>query len=446
MPTEDLKILSHENVALIAQTHWRLTQARNKGEPKIEIYSIAPDKTDSNAGYTVIDIVNDDMAFLVDSVAAEISRHGKLISLLLHPILEADITKGKATALHARNSKGDIVQSHMHIRLQGAMIDDAMDKLKSDIQRVLRDVKYATRDWPAMREKLLEAKACLSHAKDKNTKEYEAFLEYLYRDNFTLLGYRTYKFHKNKNKITSQTVSGSGLGLLSSDIFPVYITDNPDGLSQDLQNLRYRQPALSISKVNRRSTVHRRVPLDAISVKIHDKKGNVVGEHLFIGLLTSVTYSRSIQDIPILRQKAEEAIENAGFKAGTHNFKALRHILEKYPRDELFQIDSSELLETATSILRLQERHRIALYMRRDPFRRYVSCLVYIPRDRYDTRLRLAIQAILERELKGTCDDFNANLDDSVLARVAYTIRTSQDNPPQYNVKKIENALREVGR
>ncbi len=212
-------------------------------------------------------------------------------------------------------------------------------------------------------------------------------------------------------------------------------------------------PPLVISKINRRSPVHRPVPMDAIAVKSYDKKGNVTGERLFIGLFTSVTYSRSIQDIPLLRHEADMVLVRSGFRPGSHNFKALRHILErararwrKYPRDELCQIDIAELEKTALSILRLQERQRIALYTRKDPFRRYVSCLVYIPRDRYSTFLRAKVQKILEEQLKGACSDYQVNLDDSALARVIYIVDTDQKNPPHFDVHKIEALLQEAGR
>jgi glutamate dehydrogenase len=159
--------------------------------------------------------------------------------------------------------------------------------------------------------------------------------------------------------------------------------------------------------------VHRRVPMDAVAIKTFDKQGNVTGEMLFVGLFTSVTYSRSVSDIPYLRVKIQNVINKTQFIPGSHDRRALRHILEKYPRDEVLQISESLLYEHATSILKLQERPRIALYMRTDPFGRYISCLVYVPRDRYETRLRLKLQNMLENELGGQCTNYQVTQDDS---------------------------------
>jgi glutamate dehydrogenase len=226
---------------------------------------------------------------------------------------------------------------------------------------------------------------------------------------------------------------------------PAFISEHQEGLPRNLQELRRDLPPVSVSKTNRLSTVHRRVPMDAIAVKTYDAKGNVKGEKLFLGLFTSVTYSRSVSDVPYLREKVDEIMEMSDFLPGSHNRKALRHILEKYPRDELFQITNEDLYKTALEILRLQERQRIALFMRIDAFKRYVSCLVYIPRDRFGTSLRKEIGKILEAELNGTLTTFYTTLDDSVFARVMFIININQKDPPKYNHREIEQKLEEAG-
>jgi len=448
---DDLSQLNAEDLATIAKTHWEMSSTRKKGKPALRIYTIGPVKK-GPGGRTIIDIVNDDMAFLVDSVSAEITRHGKQIQLLLHPVLHAQFAgKGKLSSLTATSTKGDTAQSHMHIVLRGALSKGENAQIERDILGILKDVHAANRDWPAMREKMHEAQDTLRNAPSSYDKEeineYINFLDYLYNDNFTLLGCREYKFVKDKNgDLYNKVVDDSSLGVLHDEDHPVYESPEKDGLPQDLQKLRFSLPPLAIGKLNKRSTIHRRVPLDAIAVKRFDKKGNVVGEILFIGLLTSVTYSRSIQDIPLLRRKAELVLSQTAYRPGTHNFKALKHILERYPRDELFQIEIPDLINTVTGILRLQECQRIALYTRRDPFRRYISCLVYVPRDRYETRLRMTFQTILEEELNGVCQNFHTTLDDSVLARVIFIIATEQSKTPSYDTARIEARLQEAGR
>lgn len=452
VPPEDLAAMDAQSLAETAKIHWKLLEGRKQGDANLAVSSVETPDEDSNIGMTYIDIICDDMAFIVDSIAAELARHNKVINLLIHPITKAVYDKNGIfkNTLNDDHEEGRSV-SHLHIELIGATPDALQQEIEDDLKSVIQDVHFATRDWLAMREKLRSCQKGLSKAPrkygDEEIEEYLYFLEYMYKDNFTLLGFREYKFKDGKDgKLESQTVEGGSLGLFSNDIKPVYINDKTDGLPLDLQIKRRNLKPLNISKVNRISTVHRRVPLDAIAVKQFDDKGNVTGECLFVGLFTSVTYSRSIQDVPFLRWKADKVMHKSGFEPGSHDYKALRHILEKYPRDELFQIEIDDLLETTLSILRLQERQRIALYMRPDPFGRFVSCLVYVPRERYDTKLRIKMQDILEAELKGEASNFYTSLDDSPLARVLYSIQVDQTKPPKYNTEKIEKKLQEAGR
>lgn len=427
IPAEDRIRLADADRKAIARLHADFSARRKSGKAiiQIDVWGTGPKSR------TVIDIVNDDMAFLVDSIAAEIVRHGKIINLLLHPILQGP--------------KGP--QSHMHIELDNVLTHLMMDELKADLERVLRDVRLATFDWPKIREQVKSSQEALKLAPpswpENDPDEFTAFLNYLYNDNFTLLGSREYKFSRGKTTI----VSGSGLGLLREDIDPPYLTEGgSDGLPVDLLLANSELPPLIVTKLGKRSTVHRMVPLDAVAVRQFDKHGAVTGAILFIGLFTSVTYSRSIDDIPYLRRKAAIVMEESGFKPGSHDYKALRHILEKYPRDELFQIKLPRLLKTAKSILLLQERQRIALYNRKDIFNRFISCLVYVPRDRYDTRLRVNFQHILEEEFRGVCGSFYTSLDDSPLARVMYIINIGPDSITDYKTTSIELRLQEAGR
>ena len=446
---DDIKSLDPQQMADIAVRQWEMSKARKAGEPQVVIHTVTGGR--AGQGRTLIDVVNDDMAFLVDSVAAEITRQRRLIRLLLHPILHARSDgRGRLESITGKSGGETKAQSHIHIELQGAISQSLIPALTQDLTRVLREVGFATRDWMAMRDRLRAAQKELGDTSKAvagaDRDEYMAFLDYLYRDNFTLLGFREYKFSEKAGKLSSVTVKGSSLGLLRDEAEPVFLSEGGQGLPHDLQIMRRSMPPLVISKVNRRSPVHRPVPMDAVVVKRLDERGKVVGEYLFLGLFTSVTYSRSIQDVPLFRQKADAVLMRSGFLPGSHNFKALRHILEKYPRDELAQIDADELEKVSLSLLRLQERHRVALYARKDPFRRYISCLVYIPRDRYGSRMRMVIQRILEREMQGRCSDIQTNLDDSMMARVIYRIETNQAQAPKINAARIEAMLQEAGR
>lgn len=452
MPEEDLKRIDPEAMVETARLHWNMSNDRRKEERLIRFRTAKPQDGESNLGRTVIDIVSEDRAFLVDSVTAKITQEYKLIHFLVHPVMHLHKNKkGHVKSVEKKRGDDTVSESHLHIQLQGPLPDNMLDQLEKDLNTVMDDVKYATRDWIRMKEKLRACQKGLNHApaskyNDEDIDEYLYFLEYLYKDNFTLLGYREYRFTEKKGEITSKIAKGSSLGLLHDDKRPVYINETEESIPEILQRLRRDQAPLTVSKVNQKSSVHRPVPMDAIAVKQFDKKGNVIGEALFLGLFTSVTYSRSIKDIPLLSRKIEKVMRYCGFNPGSHDFKALNHILEKYPRDELFQIDLESLVDISTSILSLQERQRIALYMRPDPFGRYVSCLVYIPRDRYDTALRIKMKDILEEDLQGERGSFFANVDDSPFARVLYFIYTDHKNPPKYNAKTIEKKLQNAGR
>ncbi|MEM6781670.1 MAG: NAD-glutamate dehydrogenase domain-containing protein, partial [Pseudomonadota bacterium] len=452
VPADERLRLKAEEGAVIAKTHFEMSKKRKVGKPEIRFSRPSKPSEDTSKNITIVDIVQEDMAFIVDSVVAEVVRHKHTIDFLIHPMLK--IKKSKSgqieTKANTPDNTGD-AESHMHIKLHGILTDIQVEELEMGLRNVLRDVDYATKDWLIMREKLREAQKTLVHApkqySDAMVEEYQAFLEYMYDNNFTLLGYREYKFAQKDRKLISSTVKGKSLGLLRDEIKPIYINEARAGLTQAQQKMRKGQQPITISKSNKRSTVHRRVPLDVIAVKIFDKKGAVAGEMMFIGLFTSVTYSRSIIDIPYLRMKTAAVLDRAQFTPQSHDSKALKHILEKYPRDELFQITDEALYKHAISILRLQERPRIALYTRPDPFGRYISCLVYVPRERYDTRLRLTFIKILEEELGGRCTNFKVTQDDSPLSRVIFLIDINHlQNVPKFNEDDLEIKLMEAGR
>lgn len=453
VPADDIAQFDAATMARTAESHWKLGRERKAGQPAIKICNAPGTNGKTGIGRTVIDIVQDDMAFLIDSVVAEIVRHNHLIRMLIHPTLHVTRGKdGKIKIISTKRSGSSIPQSHIHIQLRGALSEAQAEEMEMGLRKIMADVDIATRDWPKMRDMLQYAQKSLSRAPkrydDRLIEEYQAFLQYLYDNNFTLLGYREYKFVQQKDgSLTSKTVKDSGLGLLHDEARPVYLNETRKHLSQPQQKLRQNQEPLVIAKVNKRSTVHRRVPLDAIAVKTFDRKGEVAGEILFIGLFTSVTYSRSVGDIPYLRVKIQNVLDRSGFTLGSHDRKALRHILEKYPRDEVLQISEEELSRHAVSILQLQERPRIALYPRTDPFGRYISCLVYVPRERHETRLRLTFQHILEQELEGVCTNYQVTQDDSPLARVIFLIDINHlEKPPKFDSDKIEQKLEEAGR
>ena len=449
LQSEDFADHQPANIAAIVQDIYNFGKRRTGSEQLITTKVVEGRKKGWLHERTRLYIVSPDRAFIIDSVTAELNRRNLLIRTLFHPVISVKRdAKGTIETVEARDHGKGTNESWLVLEVQGAMGANARRLLEQDIQRVLGDVLLATRDWQAMRTELKNTIAEVSEYKGPlmkgdpgNTTEYVAFLRYLYENNFTLLGYREYKFGEKDGEIISSMIPNKSLALLSDERTPVYINKSAIPLPQDLQQLRHNAPLVSVYKVNRRSTVHRPVPLDAITIKTLDGKGRVVGEKLFVGLFTSVTYSRSILDVPLIRHKLQQVVNDAHFASDSHDFRALSHILEKYPRDELFQMPVEQIREHAVGILRLQDRPRVALYTRVDDFRRYVSCLVYVPRERYETDLRLKIQGILEEELDGVCENFYTTLDDSPLARVMFIVATEQRLRRKYDFPAIEKKL-----
>lgn len=426
----------------------QLAHTKTKDEIKITVTPISGD-TGPASRKTLVLAAMDDRPFIVDSFAAELARHGITIDFLTYPCL--NVTRNAKGEIQSIGTQGGQDEVFIVILVNGALTDAQCKMIREDLLSVAEDVQLVTRDWRSMLARVRETIVDLEQAKipesEATRQEYIDFLRYVYDNNFTLIGMRSYTLAADDDgNVTSTIIAKDNLGILSDQRKPIFLNKSQQSLPQDLQRLRLTTPTLSVYKVNRKSTVHRRVPLDAISIKIYDDKGKVVGERMFLGLFTSVTYSRSVNDIPLLRKKVHDVVESAKFAENSHDYRALLHILEKYPRDELFQLEAPKLKEFALSILTLQERQRVALYTRVDPFRRYVSALVYVPRDRYETQLRVHMQEILEQELHGTCNAFYTVLDDSPLARVSFIIDTDQNNKHDYNFKEIEAKLVEAAR
>ncbi len=432
----------------LMETHWELSHDRPAGEARIKVH--APCMEGSQRRKTVIDIVSDDVAFVVDSVAATINQHKYLIELLVHPVLNTVYDdKGELSEILP---EGDDVkdndkvrrQSYIHVHVHENLSDEAAEALKEDLLSTIADVRVANRDWKTMLVRLKEASAALEISKTERPQsvvsEYCAFLDYLHQNNFTLLGYAEYKFD---GKGGSEKVSS--LGVLSNGTYASKVDEDFEGFPLALQEIKGTLPPVTIAKSKTVTSVHRRVPMDVISVKLYDDAGKVIGEKIFLGLFTSVTYSRSVKDIPYLRLKVSKIMEMSDHVSGSHDYKALRHILEKYPRDELFQTETKALYATCSNILRLQERQRIALFTRKDVFGSYISCMVYVPRERFGTSLRKKIVRLLENELGGTCGSFFTSMDDSLFARGLFRIDVDPSKPLKFKHATIEEKLQELG-
>ena len=447
----DLRDANAEDLFGAVLAHWKLAAKRAPRTALVRVYNPTIEEHGWRCDHTVVEIVNDDMPFLVDSVTAELNRQGLTVHLIVHPIVAVrrdDAGKLIEIVQPGKTDKGVAAESFMHVQVN----EQPNDKLAAgaaDLTRVLGEVRAAVEDWRTMREHMAAVIADLSGAKTKDEAQAEvaAFLSWIHDNQFTFLGYREYELKGTGDKTSFAVKPDSGLGILRDPdtvVFEEY--RRMAELPPDVRAFMNRPDLLMVTKTNRRSTVHRAVQMDSIGIKILDAKGKVAGEKVFVGLFTSSAYNRSPRDIPLLRYKIQKAVERAGFPASSHDAKALVNILETYPRDELFQVSDDQLFETSIGILHLQDRQRVALFVRRDDFERFVSCIIFIPRDRYTTALRQRIQKILETAVGGEMTGFQTQVGDSPLWRLTMTIATTPGKIPALDIEAIERELAAAAR
>jgi glutamate dehydrogenase len=445
VPPSDVAARSPSDLYGAALALWRFASRREPGRAQVRVYNPDPARDGWSSPHTIVEIVNDDMPFLVDSVTAAINDGGREVRLVIHPVLSvARDEKGGRIGLDP--PAAGLRESWMQIEITREPHVAELGAIAGRLEAVLADVRSAVSDWQPMR-RMLQATIAELHAQPPPLQQAEIaegldFLRWLDDDNYTYLGFREYRFEGEAPEPV-----GPPLGILRDANYPVFggLRDFA-ALPGDVQNFLRRRELLMIAKTNRRATVHRRALMDAIGIRRFSPDGEVVGIRLFTGLFTSLAYSRSPRSIPLLRLKVERTMGRSGLSPDSHDGKALLHILDTFPRDELFQIREGELFDTAIGILNLQERQRIALFVRRDPLERFVSCLVYVPRDRYDTQLRLRFAAILEDAFAGHVEDFYVHLDESVLARVEFLIATTRGHVPAVDIAALEQRLAEAGR
>jgi glutamate dehydrogenase len=452
---DDLAERAAEDLAGALLSHFQFGARRLPGQPRVRVISptIADDGWSSR--HSVIEIVNDDMPFLVDSTTVEINRQGLTLHLIVHPVLAvARGGDGVLTEMGAAASARDATpprarESWMHIEVDRLVDEDQRAALVLGIERVLADVRAAYEDWPAMLARLRDAAeelAACTALPAEAAAEGSAFLRWLADEHFVLLGHRSHDLVVENGEDALRLVPGSGLGVLR-ETDAERRSASFSALPREARALaRAQVPPLVVTKANTRSTVHRPGYTDYIGVKRFDASGQVIGEHRFLGLFTSSAYSARVSETPLLRGKVEAIRQRAGLPPGGHRAKALAHILETYPRDELFQIGDEELYEIALGILALGERQRLRLFLRRDPFDRFVSALMYVPREAYGTDLRVRCQQILLQALGGSSADFEVALGESALARIHFTVRTTPGQVPNYDRREIEARLAAAAR
>ena len=446
---EDLLEEALEDLYGAVLAHWHFARRRQPGEVALRVYNPDFEVHGWRSTHTVVEIVNDDMPFQVDSVTMELNHHGLTVQRLIHPPLRVvRDSEGQVQQVLPPGSEEGMAEAFLHFEVDRQSAPAVLDTLARDLRRVLGDVRVAVADWQAMRTRLLEIAdgldtASLPPPARQELDEARAFLYWLAEGHFTLLGYRIYDLLDQNGELSLRAVPHSGLGLLRDDRAD-QISRSFAILPERNRRLVYAPNLLILTKASTRSTVHRPAYLDYIGIKRFDDTGQVQGEQRFLGLYTSLAYNLRPPEIPLLRHKVERILERASLSPVSYSGKVLRHVLDTFPRDELFQISEAELYDIAIGILHLQERQQLRLFVREDQFGRFVSCIVYVPLERYNTALRLRMQAVLLQAFDGQSAEFTTQFSEAVLIRVLFTIWTTPGRIPEYAVTELEGRLREA--
>ncbi len=469
---EDIEGRSVEDTYGAAMAHLSFARHRTPGQPLVRVYSPEQDTHGFASPFTIIEIVNDDMPFLVDSLSNEIARQELGLHLALHPVLRvrrdtagelievlADGGSGGSGGAHAVEASGaneeagtgvvELAESFLRFEVERQHDQRVLEQIRSGLQKVLADVRAAVEDWSAMRQRAqkiadaLDDEAAPVDKAERN--EAVELLRWLDEGHFVFLGYREYELAPENGDEVLRSVEGSGLGILRQS-GGSHTSHSYAKLPADVRRKARESNLLNLTKANSRSTVHRRGYLDYIGIKRFDKQGNVVAERRFLGLYTTRVYKQWPYQIPWLRRTVRAVLERADFPEDSYSGKALVEIIDSYPRDELFQVTEDELYDVAMTILGLQDRQRLRLLVRHDQFGRFVSCLVYLPRERLTPALEESFQEILRRAYHGVHLESTTALTESILVRLHLVIYTETGSVPEYSTDEVERQLRDAMR
>ncbi len=452
-PLEDLYARSIEDLFGALISHWNFIYQRKPGESKVKVFNPTLEENGWQSKHTIIEVSHDDIPFLVDSIRMVLNRSDILIHLAIHcgglkVVRDAENHIIKILPIGASAPEAS-TEAPIYFEIDRQTDPAIMAELCSNIEHVLADVRVSVADWRKMLDRAKEALAELENnpppLDPAEISESKDFLRWLIANHFTFLGARDYKLIGNENNRALQIIPGSGLGVLREDSSTPRSKNYAD-LPPQARKLALSKNILIIAKTNTKATVHRDAYTDYIGIKIFNDKGELIGERRFIGLYTSTAYHSRPAYIPFLRHKVEKVVQELHFPPDSHNGKEVMHILETLPRDDLFQATHEELLELTLGILQLQERKRIRLFIRKDSFGRYFSCLVYVPREIFTTDLCCAMQDVLMKSLNGIESSFTSYFSESVLARIHFIIRTNPKTPKEYDANEIEQKLRATAR
>ena len=451
---EDLQCWSISDLCHAGIHFWSTLQSRQYNKPSIEIYNPCSEHDNWKSPYTVLEVVAEDAPFLVDSIRMTVNRMGFSSHLIMY-IGGMRLERGKDRVvtgifpLRGESRPDVILESAILMELNREIDETVLLELKKQLECVLKDNKAVVDDWSPMREKVQESIHELEHAPASldafEVEETQLFLKWIEDHHFTFLGIRDYELSQKKGEVTLKALPGTGLGVLRESLHPS-TERNISNMTPEARELTLSSRILVMSKTNTLATVHRDAYTDYIGIKRFDRRGEVIGERRILGLYTSAAYNTNPKHIPFLRHKVTQVMQNSQLNPRNHAGKVLLNILETLPRDDLIQGSEDELLQMCLGIFHMQERRRIRLFARMDVYRRFVSCLLYIPKERFNTDLRKVMQGVLSETFNTDVITFSTHFSESVLARIHFIIRLNPSDTTQYDFKALEERMIEIGR
>ena len=418
----------------LALSHLNWGMHRSAGQIMTRTFN--PEERGHRSSHTVIEIITDDSPFIVDSLTMQLNALSQGVHVKLHSVLSVERDKkGQLQACRTAQSEEPPAttrltraESWVHFEIPRVIEPKTLREIERQLRATLRDVRCTVRDWPRLLKTLRQAANDLRRfGRSRDAEESSQFLDWLADDHFTLLGYCN----------LSKKQKPSALGLLRAP-------GRRDALHRRKSSKGGTRESLTITKAPIRSTVHRPALLDDIRIDAYDDAGQVRGEHRFVGLFTSLAYNENPRDIPLLRAKVDEVLKRSTLEPKGHRGKALTHILDTFPRDELIQSSVSELERIAIGVLNIAERRKTRLFVRKSGYGGFYSCLVYLPRDGYSTRARTRVETLLASALDGELVDSQLTISESTLARLALTIQCNDRSAKIPTINRLEQQLAEV--
>jgi len=451
---DDLSEWEIDDLYGAAVNFWELIQCRAPNEIKIRIYNPDFERHGWQTTHTVVEVICDDMPFLVDSMRLVVNRMGLVSHLIIH-MGGIHVLRNKnnmITAVLPRNGtlpEDVVTEAPILMEIDRVTDPHILEELYLNFERVLEDNRAVVEDWLPMRQKVQDIIGELDNARvvldQGEIEETKAFLNWIEDHHFTFLGIRDYELlHKGEETIL-QAIPGTGFGLLREELSKSNAR-SISAMAPEARELTLSSRILVTSKTNTKALVHRDAYTDYIGVKRFNTKGEVVGERRIIGLYTSAAYNTNPKHIPFLRHKVALIMKNSSLNPRGHAGKVLLNILETLPRDDLIQGSEEELLQIAMGIFYMQERRRIRMFGRMDIYHRFISCLVFVPKERFNTELREAMQKVLNESCNAQEITFSTYFSESVLARIHFMIRINPQDSVDIDFKDIEKKLIEVGR